>query len=164
MRTRNITWQLCAVIGLGLTAAIAVPASADHTARAPTRSTPGDHATVGCMVIGNVRYDIAESKDVCSQIIYAFQCAGYQASRRGSSVYVQVGRYPPRVQFSGLTHRVSISRRGSYLVLKPFRISTPRSRQLRSYRPSYGYRYPAYGRRVGCSNVVVFRSSRNRCR
>ncbi len=164
MRSRNLNWKLCAIVGLGLTSAIAAHANADHTTQAPTRSTAGDHTTVGCMIIGNNRYDIAESKDVCNQLVYSFQCAGYQASRRGSSVYVFVGRCAPRVQFSGLKHRVSISRRGSYLVLKPYRISTPRSRQLRYYRPIYRSGYPIYGRRIGYSNVVVFRSSRNRCR
>lgn len=164
MRTRNIPWQLCAIIGLGLATSAVAPACADDTFRTQTPSTHGDHTAVGWMTIGADRYDILDSKDVCSQLIYAFQCAGYQAYRHGSNVYVTVGHHAPRVRFVGLKHRVSISRRGGYLVLKPYRISSPRPRQLRHYRPHYRNGHPIYGHRIGHSNVVVFRSTRSRCR
>ena len=99
MRTRDIPWQLCAIIGLGLATSAVAPACADDTFRTQTPSTHGDHTAVGWMTISTDRYDILDSKDVCSQLISAFQCAGYQAYRHGPNGSGTVGTHDQRAGF-----------------------------------------------------------------
>ncbi len=149
-----------AIVAMSLATA---PALAGHpgasTRTVMTGSTHPD--VIGCLTIGNGRYDVYDSGNCCDAIADAFGRAGYSAQRRGSSVYVRIGRHAPTVRWSGKKHRVSVSRRGSYLVLRPFRVHSPRIRRL----PYYG-RHPSWRDRqpIGCSNVRVFRSLRSRCR
>lgn len=141
----------------------AAPALAAHTgASTRTTVTASTHPDViGCLTIGTGRYNVYDTGSCCDALVDAFGRAGYSASRRGSSVYVRIGRHAPRVRWTGSKHRVSVSRRGNYLVLRPFRVYSPRIRRL----PYYG-RHPSwrYVRPIGCSNVRVFRSLRSRCR
>jgi hypothetical protein len=163
MRIRTSPMRACAII-VGLTGMLASPAVADDETCAFSQSCSYEHSPVGCLTIGQTRYDIVDAHDVRDQLVYAFRQAGYDAYVRGSSVYVQIGYRAPIVRFSGLKHRVSVSRRGDCLVLRPYRVSTHRTRPLRYSRPYYGYGSPVYGRRIGYSNVVTFRSTQRRCR
>ena len=149
-----------AIVAVALTTAPALAGHAGASTRATlTRSAHPD--VIGCLTIGSGQYDVYDSGNCCDALVDAFGRAGYSASRRGSSVYVRIGRHAPTVRWSGKKHRVSVSRRGSYLVLRPFAVHSPRVRRLPYYgrRPSW-----RYGRQIGCSNVRVFRSPRRRCR
>ena len=149
-----------AIVAVGLATA---PAPAGHTeASTSTVLTGSAHPDViGCLTIGSGQYDVYDSGNCCDAIADAFGRAGYSAHRRGLSVYVRIGRHAPTVRWTGTKHRVSVSRRGSYLVLRPFRVHAPRIRRLPYYgrHPSWRYRRP-----IGCSNVRVFRSLRSRYR